>query len=211
LSDDDSDDNEVDVDDATSTSPLQSLGHRTEMDQIRAGVSEAITNLLRLSAAIRNPARHDQWLNFSQSIDTTPYEPYDIGHVVSKYPGISDALACRLGLALSRRRCYFKYRKEHHDKLASGLAGDVQDDQSTLASSLPSKAKTPKRTNSDLNTAFGDEQSDSGFTTTSFATSIADTTTLRVPPLPRGADFDDPFECQFCFGIIIVGNRSMWK
>ena len=176
------------------------------MDQILAGINEAITNLLRLSAAIRNPARHDQWLNFSKSFDTTPFEKYDIAHVVAKYPHISGYLAHRLGTALSRRRCYFKYREEHHNKMAAGLTADEQDGKSTIASSLPDKQKV-----STVIVGDDDNTSESGFTATSFATSVANPEALPVPSLPPGADYDNHFECPFCYDIIIVKNRSAWK
>lgn len=188
---------------------FENFQYKTEIDQVLAGINEAITNLLRLSATIRNPARHDQWLNFSTSFDTTPFEQYDIGHVAAKYSHITASLAKRLGTALSRRRCYFKYRQEHHNKLAAGLTvEDHHHEESTVASSLPGKQKI---------SAFGinmfedDDQSDGGFTATSFATSITDTATLRIPPLPSNASFGEHFECPFCFSIVLLKNRTAWK
>ncbi|KAF1959279.1 hypothetical protein CC80DRAFT_467745 [Byssothecium circinans] len=209
FSDSDSDDSEDE--EYTQTEPIlsQELQHKTEMDQILAGINEAITNLLRLSAAIRNPARHDQWLNFSKSFDTTPFEQYDIGHVAAKYPHISGNLARRLGTASSRRRCYFKYREEHRNKMAAGLTVEEQDGKSTIASSLPDKQKI-----SDVGVSMlcdDDDQSEGGFTATSFATSVTATAALRVPPLPPDANYDKHFECPFCYDIIIVKNRSAWK
>jgi hypothetical protein len=179
------------------------------MEQILAGVNEAITNLLRLSATIRNPAQHDQWLNFSESFNTTPFEQYDIAHVAEKHPHISSSLARRLGTALSRRRCYFKYREEHHNKMAAGLTVEKQDGRSKIASSLPDKQKLSAVGASMLRD--DDNQSEGGFTATSFATSVADTAALRIPPLPHNADYDTHFECPFCYDIIIVKNRSAWK
>lgn len=179
------------------------------MDQVLAGINETITNLLRLSATIRNPARHDQWLNFSASFDTTPFEQYDVGHVAAKYSHISTSLAKRLGTALSRRRCYFKYREEHHNKLAAGLTvEDQHQDESTVASSLPGKHKISTFA---INMVDDDNQSDGGFTATSFATSIADTAALTIPPLPSNGSFENHFECPFCFNIILVRNRAAWK
>lgn len=116
---DDDDDSEDEADTGTTSALFQDVQYKTEMDQILAGINEAIVNLLRLSVTIRNPARHDQYLNFSKSFDTTPFENFDISHVTAKYPHISPRLASRLGTALSRRRCYFKYREGHRNKLAA--------------------------------------------------------------------------------------------
>jgi hypothetical protein len=209
FSDSDSDDSEDEEDTQTEPIVSQELQHKTEMEQILAGINEAITNLLRLSAAIRTPARHDQWLNFSKSFDTTPFEQYDIAHVAAKYPHISGNLARRLGTALSRRRCYFKYREEHRNKMAAGLAVEEQDGKSTIASSLPDKQKISAVSIDML--GDDDNQSEGGFTATSFATSIAGTAALRIPPLPPDANYDKHFECPFCYDIIIVKNRSAWK
>lgn len=206
FSDSDSEDSE-DEDIQSESERPQEFQHKTEMDQILEGIKESITNLLRLSASIRNPARHDQWLNFSESFDTTPFEQYDISHVIEKHPNIPPSLARRLGTALSRRRCYFRYREEHHNKLANGLIGEEQDSKSTIASSLPDNHKVlaVNMPNAD------DNASEGAFTATSFATSVADAARLRVPPLPQDAEYDNHFECPFCYDMIIVRNRSAWK
>ena len=179
------------------------------MDQIVAGVNEAITNLLRLSATIRNPARHDQWLNFFEELDTSHYEQFDVAHVATKFPQLSVHLARRLGIALSRRRCYFKYREEHRNKMASDLNTLEQDGKSTIASSLPDNLKT--LTVGSSTPDDDDNQSDGGFTATSFATSVADPSSGRIPPLPPGTSYDEYFECPFCYDMIMVSNRPAWK
>jgi hypothetical protein len=208
---DEEDDSEDDSDTDTDTvSPLyQGVQYKTEMEQILAGINEAIVNLLRLSATIRNPARHDQYLNFSKSFDTTPFEPFDIGHVSAKYPHISRHLASRLGTALSRRRCYFKYREGHRNKLAAGLIVEDRNDESTVASSLPEVHKVSAVGVSMMND--DDNQSDGGFTATSFASSLADTAALRIPPLPTNAIYDKHFECPLCYNIVMMSNRATWK
>lgn len=161
----------------------------SEMRQIMTSICSVITHLLRLSVAIRNPAPHDQWLASSQ-FETSAFEPFFINHVKEKFPRLSTKLAERLGIAISRRRSYFKYREEHRNKLAAGLGldGGFQNDgasviESTVATSLPEKAKEP---NFDVaNVCRNDEDcSDSGYTATSFATSAAGTAFLKVPPLP---------------------------
>jgi hypothetical protein len=179
------------------------------MDQIMASTSQVVTLLLRLSAAIRNPASHDRWLN-SRQIDTYAFQVHGINHVKAKFPKISPKLAQRLGTAIAMRRGYHKYREKHHTKLTAGLCDDDDDErtviESTTASSLPKNAKELY-----LDVLLeNDKGSDSGRTATSFATSTTLEDGLRVP-LPRGEIYDTPFECPLCFNMVNVGNGAAWK
>lgn len=182
---------------------------RTEMEQIAYSVSDCVNCLLRLSATLRNPAPHDRFAA-SVPIDVSHYESFDIKHVQDKFQKIDGSLAQRLGNAISRRRQYFKYRESHHLKLTHGLdPKDQADGKSTIASSLPGHAK---RTDFDstLHAINEDALSDAGISQTSFASSLADTESLRIPPLPKNAE-SGPFECPFCFMIITATNRVSWK
>jgi hypothetical protein len=181
----------------------------TELGQIATDVAEVVNCLLRLSVAIRNPAPHDRFIA-SAPTDTSHYEPFDIQHVRSKFGTISEPLAERLGKAISRRRQYFKYRESHHLKLSRGLEpGEEVDNQSTVASSIPEQMK-----NSGLNPTppviDEDALSDSGVSQTSFASSVANTEKLRVPPLTKDAQ-KGPFECPFCFMVIVATNTVSWR
>ncbi|CAG7554630.1 unnamed protein product [Fusarium equiseti] len=179
----------------------------TEMSQIAQNVSDVINCLLRLSVAIRNPAPHDCFATFV-SIDASHYEPFDIEHVRSKFSEIEPFLADRLGRAISRRRQYFKYRESHHLKLSQGLhCQEPNDAPSTVASSLPQRAKAA---GFNMDAVDEDEASDSGVTQTSFASSHSEDDKLRVPPLPREAE-NGPFECPFCYTMIIASSLLSWK
>ncbi|RGP69547.1 transcription factor [Fusarium sporotrichioides] len=179
----------------------------TEMAQIVQNVSDVVNCLLRLSVAIRNPAPHDRFTT-SVSVEASHYEPFDIRHVKAKFGEIEPFLADRLGKAISRRRQYFKYRESHHLKLKQGLDSVEQNDvESTVASSLPLHAKAAGFS---LKAMDEDEGSDSGLTQTSLASSNADSEKLRVPPLPREAE-DGPFECPFCYMIIVATSTASWK
>ncbi len=181
----------------------------TEIEQISMDVTDTVSCLLRLSVSIRNPAPHNRFARSLYS-DTSHFEPFDMQHVKSKFSALDRYLVERLGKAISRRRQYFKYRENHHAKLALGLEdGDEAAVQSTIASSIPHHLKD--------NTGeaygplvFGDDHSESGNTQTSFATSVADSQKLRVPPLPDTA-YQGAFECPFCFLMIAVIDRRAWK
>lgn len=200
----------------------------TELRQLMISVHDTITFLLRLSMAIRNPAPHDQYMN-SARIDTSHFEGFDVKHVGDKFPKISERVAVILGKAISRRREYFRYRESHNKKLSDGLVTEVPEvvlqsgqsaapeanqdgkteivPQSTVASSIPQEVKA----DSFYLDLEEDQQSESGFTQTSFATSAGGFQELKVPPMPKEARDGNPFPCPFCFMIISVGSRRSWK
>ncbi|UNI16895.1 hypothetical protein JDV02_003285 [Purpureocillium takamizusanense] len=189
----------------------------SDLDQISVDVVDVVNCLLRLSAAIRNPAPHDR---FAASVftDTSHYELFDIRHVQSKFNRIDMTLAERLGKAISRRRQYFKYREAHHMKLAHGLdlhraadAATTTDsaDPQTVASSIPQHLKGGSHpTEGPL--IFSEDRSESGQSQTSYASSAAGKNEYRIPPLPKEA-LAGPFECPFCYRIITATSTISWK
>jgi len=189
----------------------------TELGQIALDMADVVNCLLRLSVAIRNPAPHDRYVK-TKLAEKSHFEPFDIRHVHSKFGQIQPWLAERLGKAISRRRQYLKYRESHHEKLAYGLdqddvgAHDVPEAE-TVASSIPSHLKDGGGSSSQIQARlpiFRDDGSDAGMSQTSYATSIAHSDELTIPPLPKEAQFG-PFQCGFCYMIIVVQDRASWK
>ncbi|KAK7937744.1 uncharacterized protein PG986_014612 [Apiospora aurea] len=164
----------------------------TELEQLLADIDETVNYLYKVSAGLRNTPQHDRLMS-SLAINTSFYEDFDIQHVHNKHPNVEPEMAQRLGKAISMRRHYFKYRESHRGKLGSGLeAGDrAADGKSTIASSLPDELRKAELVYGKLDV---DNRSESGFTQTSFATSVADSTKLRVPPLPKEAATQEYFE-----------------
>ncbi|KAK3291886.1 uncharacterized protein B0H64DRAFT_408339 [Chaetomium fimeti] len=196
-------DDEEDVEDDDTDSPT------TELGQIATeGVADVVDCLLRLSMTIRNPAPHDRFITYHLA-DTSYFEPFDIQHVQAKFSSVEPWLAERLGKATSRRRQYFRYRESHHVKLSQGVDDPdptPKECNDTIASSIPThlkdKGKQP--------TILEDDRSDAGASQTSYATSAADEGALRVPPLPEVAH-EGPFQCPFCYVIIVATDRAAWK
>lgn len=102
-------------------------------------LSEIISCLMRISMALRNPARNDQ-VRYAETALAKLFEPRDIEHVRMKFPSATDHITQRVGKSISRHRQYFKYRKEHHEKLSHGIDGEEDEEekekQSTAATSL---------------------------------------------------------------------------
>jgi len=188
------------------------LDEHSELVEITAEINDIICCLLRLSISIRNPAPHDRFMS-SKFTDTCYFEDFDVAHVQAKFPGLDISLTKRLGNAISQRRQYFKYREHHHQMLSWGLDEPNMphhDYQSTVASSIRNDLKTNAGGQPTFSRLNEDEKSDTGATTTSFGTSIADSGRLKVPPLPKQAN-EGPFECPYCFMIISVSTRAGWK
>ncbi|KAK3946401.1 hypothetical protein QBC46DRAFT_276311, partial [Diplogelasinospora grovesii] len=196
---------------SSSAAGSDTSGSDTELGQILGGITVIIDCLFRLSVEIRNPAPHDRFRQ-SKLTDTSHYEPFDIQHVQTKFPNLDREIAERLGKAISRRRQYFKYREMHHARLSHGLILETSAIEiipvSTIASSIPEALK--QDTSFDPRALNDDAASDNGVSQTSYATSVATQDELRVPPMPPGAH-NGPFECPFCYMMIVASSRSSWK
>lgn len=190
-------------DDETSTT------EDSELTQIMMDVADIIDCLLRLSISVQNPAPHDRF-KAAASTDTSFYKVSDIKHVREKFESAEEWLVERLCKAISHRRQYFKYRETHHQKLASGLE-DPDTGQSTVASSIPHHLET---NTGGVTPSFGvldeDQRSDTEYSQTSYATSMADSERLSVPNIPKEYR-SGAFECPFCLMIIVVSTRHAWK
>ncbi|KAK8128011.1 hypothetical protein PG984_009119 [Apiospora sp. TS-2023a] len=105
-----------------------------EMEDILKHVNKTVTCLMRLSIVIQTSAPHRRY--FQSSYHTRIYEPADIKHVAEKHKKAKQELQQRMGKANSYRRQYFKYREDHHYRIAHGSGPDTEG-QSTVASSIP--------------------------------------------------------------------------
>ncbi|RWA12848.1 hypothetical protein EKO27_g2242 [Xylaria grammica] len=183
----------------------------TELSQLTLDATDVINCLLRMSITIRDPSRHDRFTG-SQSTEMLHFEPFDIQHVCSKFDGLDSDLAVRLGKAITRRRQYFKYREAHYGKLSYGLedlnAHEVPPE--TIASSIPDHLKDKKGAAGPPVMKLDDGGSDSGFSQTSYALTMANDEQRHIPPLPEEAS-KGPFQCPFCFMIVAITSRSLWN
>lgn len=179
--------------------------HSNELNSLLSGIGNVIDCLLRLSVTISNPAPHDHFRSRA-GIEFTPFfEHYDTQHVREKYPNIQPKLSERLGRMLAYRRRYFRYRVDHHARLTQGLEGTVDDEATTVASSLPQALKDSHQVH------LGVENDDrSEISATSYAPSTSDQSELRVPRIPK-EHVDGPFLCPFCYVMIAVDTRHDWK
>ncbi|GAW16547.1 hypothetical protein ANO14919_059770 [Xylariales sp. No.14919] len=180
-----------------------------DLDLALADVSHIVDCLLRLSVTIKNPAPHDQFMSKVELDIMAAYEPYDIRHIMEKFPLIEGKLSERLGRAMAHRRHFFKYRKDHHARVAGGIDDDDslrQDgDQTTVASPVPGHLKDDAEGGSTI-----DLDDRSVHSMTSYAPSLNNSGELQVPPAPKEYLLG-PFLCPFCYQMIEVDSRNEWK
>ena len=185
----------------------------SELDQLSVDITDIISSLLRLSMSIRNPAPHDHFMS-TEYAKAKYFNDFYIRHVEAKYKYANQDLARRLGMAISRRRQYFKYRESHHARLSRGINFDEgyteAGAKSTVASSVPLGMKDAGKSAPAFGELGEDDHSETGISQTSYATTAPDSEKLRVPPLPQQYS-KGPFECPFCFMLISVINRFQWK
>ena len=177
-------------------------------------VTDTTKSLLRLSRAIRNPAPRNRYL-VAASIDTSPFEAFDINHVRELYAGKTtpEYLIQRLGRANTARRQILKYNKDHRARLAYGLqdtadhladatGDDPRDALSTVATSLPEHVKQP---------SWSVEDTRDDVSETTINTTAASLGHMNIVPFPGHAEYDEDFECPLCCCIVKIQSYKHWK
>ncbi len=130
-----------------SDSPDESFGlssGETELMQTARGITSMVGNLFKMSMIIRKGNISEDRLLRSSKIDVSFFERYDIEHAKHKIPMAGEALWVRFGKAISSRRQYLEYRKQHHMKLSQPLVNDdavkISVQRKSLRSEKPSQA-----------------------------------------------------------------------
>jgi hypothetical protein len=191
----------------------------SELEELQRAIHDTITNLFKLSMMIRQPTPRGR---YSASKSMAPFDPmFDIAHVWHKFPHARQNpwLVERLGRAITRRREYFRYRREHRRRLAgqshyaSGtVPGDIgkleplKEHNSKGTRTLEIEHKNEKENHSitlTKATTFVDTPREQGYveepdngSVTSYATSTGDNSVhvLRVPDPPEFSGREEQFE-----------------
>lgn len=185
-------------DDETSNLDLQG---DTELKQLYASMKAAVTSLMRISMAIREPALTSE----SRSIDMSHFEQHDVLHVQTKFAHAPQYLAERLGRAISSRRQSLTYRESHHDKLVKGIDKLGLEAARTELTTNSTEASELQQTY-DLNMV---DDLDDSTSQTSYATSV--NATVRAPRLPREAREKEHYKCPICFVMVAIHTAGAWK
>ena len=176
-----------------------------EMTQLHSNIVTAINCLFQMSMLVRKPARHDFYV-LPQSREVLAFRPFDQAHVGEKYPEADQGLVERLGLAITLRRQYLRYRERHHAKLNQGL------DIGTEGSATPTVmlSDTVVTGVEPWHTDSQDKAPASPKSQTSYAPSMLAGGALVIPSPPKESSGGAPFECPYCFIIISVDGTQAW-
>ena len=212
----------------------------TELYELSLATAHSITSLLKLSIVIRNPAPKDRYANsaLATPIDSM-YDIGHVWQKYPQARN-SPWLINRLGKAITRRREFFQYRERHRKKLSrniesfefdngsepaterrpdpmASLAGHSRENThySFLSSTAPTVSFPPTQASTTENERIvhPEDQSDAGQSETSFAVSISELeeNVLRPPPRPKEAADGEPFECPYCFVILVAPSNKSWE
>ena len=189
----------------------EELTLQTELDDLRESFGMLMNRLFQMSMLVRKPAQVDLHIR-SKNIDVSAFEHFDLNHVREKFPEADQILVQRLGKANTRRRRYLMYRKRHAAKLRQGIenvGGDDNDQDATTESNALSDTLATNFREWDLD--LGDSNSESGGSQTSYASTLMTGGSITIPAPPKESEDGAPFECPYCFFIIMIQSTSSWN
>jgi hypothetical protein len=196
-------------------------------------IAEDIGHLFRVAALIGKSIARDRYARAETASRERFDDRYDIAHVKAKFQNekAPDWLLVRLGQAITKRRQYIKYIREHRSRIDqdSQRPRDVElpDIKSRVApskitdapkaatlaskpSQMPTRATTVM-SNALLNVEqrFQDDRSVTTADLTSFGEDHDQK--LSVPPLTDYTTLGRAFPCPFCSAINKCNSQSSWK
>ncbi len=232
------DDNDNDYEDEASVLSDQSQPS-SELEELLKSSSDTISNLFKISVLVKSATSRDRYAKAAKA-QGEPFDArFDISHVGHKFPLVhqTDWLEKRLGKAITQRRQYLRYCRQHRDRLdtqhkATDVSENTVDRQPMLVRKLVEESsqatksqiqslKPPSTfaitTASTLvvnNFESLEEFPDEVQSQTSYATSINEdgsSDRLQVPPLPDEAVRGLPFECPYCWAPQLIKTWRAWK
>ena len=217
----------------------------TEFDQIFGTAADTITSLMRISMVIRDATPRDRYLRAEKSTKTPFLTSFDIDHVGHKFPKVNSEarqwLKKRLGCAITQRRQYLKYCRDHHDKFnqqpkaeetdaPSASQADLLDSFNKINTSAGAgggtdtvkSAPTSALAITDASTLqvsklkvgeITDENISEIQSQTSYASTVQDEYGESRLEAPKLADITSifPFECPYCWTIQELKTEHSWR
>lgn len=214
---------------------------RSEILELWDSVGSTITGLYRISKVIRKATPRDRYEKAINSKD--PLENcYDIAHVGEKFRhklGNQESrwLRERLGNAITKRRQFLRYSRDHHEKIsrerqvlstrdvASKPLSEVRDapvrslaphpQEETVSHRAPTTIPSTKASTlvpaqiQQIHPIPDDEQSYAP----SMATSMPEDEegVMTVIPLEQVSQGRRQFECPYCHDILTLRNQKSWR
>ncbi|KAI9888340.1 MAG: hypothetical protein M1814_000571 [Vezdaea aestivalis] len=210
----------------------------SESKELYYGIVESITSLFKLSMFVQKSTRRRKFHMLSTEKPFDPR--LDILHITDRFPHAkqNESILSRLGKANVQRRQWLAYKKRHRNKLAvetkeavsqpdtdpAGLAKQLNDQDDPPGATAPSEyhgSVTTDLSATTVSTFHGNElppvgeerASEGGFSETSYGATVfgdPSQSTIQNPRPPPGLSYGNPFECPYCFTIIIVSDLRSW-
>jgi hypothetical protein len=195
--------------------------------ELYLSIQEAIASLFRLSMIIRKKPEKDEYVKAASRYQIDPTS--DIVHVADKYPNTKKGelswLIRRLGVAITWRRQYLLFRKEHQERMLQWHKIKAGADGNTIWSGTKASTYLPDERAAISESDLEDPiklilESSHKRERTEYADSSKGKDGamefLRTPPLPMTPDgaraqYGAHFECPYCRRLQIVHDKNEWK
>jgi hypothetical protein len=199
----------------------------SELEELFSTIETANGSLMKFSIVIRVSPGRDDYLKAAARYPNydSSFLLYYISHVRDKHGatmGDREWLIERMGKAITRRRQYLTYRKEHQGKLSRDWGGGEDEDVRpggnrehtvalTLATEYVEKKPGVEQDGRDGDGSFGSQTSHEN-------TVVGEAAQKRtVPPPPAMAfegipfEYGEPFQCPYCYTEQVVSGKPAWK
>jgi hypothetical protein len=137
----------IDADRLSFGIPDKQLSSEDEAREIFAAAVECCRGLLKTSMLIRNASSRDRFTTALQRTGDLFLDQFDINHTLEKFPKLaepgSEWLAKRLGRAITMRRHFLRYCREHQDSLG-GRRGNNTNSSQIVSNTPPGPADANK-------------------------------------------------------------------
>jgi tetratricopeptide (TPR) repeat protein len=206
----------------------------SEAGELFRSVKDTITGLFRISIIIRKASPRDRFAKALAARQEPFDDRFDIDYVSHKFPMLNiekkEWFKERVGKAITQRRQYLRYSRDHRDKLAQEPKDLWQPEdvgpRTTLLPVLSQAGKTnlTKPTSTLAPTtastllaekiAIYEEDLDDNQSRTSYAVSLGEDdheSHLRLPSLSEVSKDATTFECPFCWTVQDIQKDSTWR
>jgi hypothetical protein len=197
------------------------------VDVLLKSIQGFVSNLMSLSILIRSSAPRDDYVKAASRYNHLISGP-DKSHVWEKFGNAKYTqpwLLDRLGEAITMRRRFLLYRSDHHNRMMEEKANAAAKDQDANTVVASTKATTffvSENATQHVRAASPDFGGSFGSVTSYEPTMFEGEEKVKkfsVPPPPCVAfpdteipfEYEEPFQCQFCYTEQVVKDKADWK
>lgn len=171
-------------------------------------IIQSITSLLRLGVLIRKASPRDKFKEAQRSTRLYVPDRYDIEYVQQKHPKLNETQYTRLGRAISKRRQFIMYCRDHRARLGHDVDGSGE---GTGTEVLSSKASTFRPPGQGSLLSMQDEDEDDVVSIMTASTVSEVSISRKLPSLGELSPDDEPFECPICFSLHSFKSDRAWQ